>query len=383
LFDGLLDEGEEIAGEIRREIQEHLPVYREIPGETLDRDIRLSFVCTVESARAGSGAVSASEVAALDAVGRSQAEAGVPLEDLLRAWRLGIEVTIASARRFGERLGTESGDVLDFVSSVLAWSDIAIVETARGHRQTELDFARRDQERRAGFVRGLLAGTVLASEIRGQADLYGIDMTRTYVAVRARPLPGASTRELERALGFDDASQLGRGLSALVDDHLDGFLRERPRDTDLGVVGIGPPRSLEQLAESARLATRAFVTADTFELVGAHDLESLGLRAAVAADWDVGDALYRRYLEPLAEIGSALDLANTLREYIACGMHVERTAERLVVHPNTLRYRISRFEALTGSSLRDSRTAFEVWWALERAEMRSGQRRDRLHEANT
>jgi DNA-binding PucR family transcriptional regulator len=112
------------------------------------------------------------------------------------------------------------------------------------------------------------------------------------------------------------------------------------------------------------------VTADSFELTGVQDIESLGLRTAVAADWDVGDALCRRYIEPLEDIGPALDLPNTLRTYIACGMHVERAAERLVVHPNTLRYRISRFEALTSSSLREPGTAFEVWWALERAEVR-------------
>jgi DNA-binding PucR family transcriptional regulator len=50
-------------------------------------------------------------------------------------------------------------------------------------------------------------------------------------------------------------------------------------------------------------------------------------------------------------------------------MHVERSAERLFVHQNTVRYRIARFEELTGVSLRDPGVAFEVWWALERAAM--------------
>lgn len=43
------------------------------------------------------------------------------------------------------------------------------------------------------------------------------------------------------------------------------------------------------------------------------------------------------------------------RVYFAAGMHVERAAERLFVHPNTLRYRIARFEELTDASLRDHR----------------------------
>jgi DNA-binding PucR family transcriptional regulator len=100
-------------------------------------------------------------------------------------------------------------------------------------------------------------------------------------------------------------------------------------------------------------------------MTGVHDVPSLGLRAAVAADADVGDALRARYLEPLAG-----ELAETLRAYLACEMHVERTAERLFVHQNTVRYRLARFEELTGANLRDPKVAFEVWWALEREAMR-------------
>ena len=98
-------------------------------------------------------------------------------------------------------------------------------------------------------------------------------------------------------------------------------------------------------------------------------MPSLGLRAAVAADGDVGEALCARYLEPLAGGSSASELMATLRAYLACGMHVESTAERLFVHQNTVRYRLARFEELTGASLREPQVAFEVWWALERSAM--------------
>lgn len=57
---------------------------------------------------------------------------------------------------------------------------------------------------------------------------------------------------------------------------------------------------LDRLAESFRLATRALNTMHAFGLAGTRDLAALGLRPAVAND-DVGAALRRRYLEPLAE----------------------------------------------------------------------------------
>jgi DNA-binding PucR family transcriptional regulator len=91
------------------------------------------------------------------------------------------------------------------------------------------------------------------------------------------------------------------------------------------------------------------------------------LRPAILADTEVGDELRRRYLEPLDATRSAAELLTTLREYFASGMHVERAADALSVHQNTLRYRISRFEELTGANRRDPRVAFEVWWALELA----------------
>jgi DNA-binding PucR family transcriptional regulator len=102
-------------------------------------------------------------------------------------------------------------------------------------------------------------------------------------------------------------------------------------------------------------------------------LAGLGLRAAVVADADVGVALRRRYLDPLAESGSGAEIIATLREYLAAGSHVDTAAERLHIHANTLRYRLARFEELTGTHLRGPLTAFEVWWAVESAALdRSG-----------
>jgi DNA-binding PucR family transcriptional regulator len=75
--------------------------------------------------------------------------------------------------------------------------------------------------------------------------------------------------------------------------------------------------------------------------------------------------LTRRYLEPLQTTVAGADIVATLRAYLECRMHVERTAEKLAVHPNTVRYRISRFEELAGASLRDVSVAGEVWWALQ------------------
>jgi DNA-binding PucR family transcriptional regulator len=51
-------------------------------------------------------------------------------------------------------------------------------------------------------------------------------------------------------------------------------------------------------------------------------------------------------------------------------MSVEAAARELVVHPNTLRYRLKRVEELAGVDLRQTTDIVELWWALERRRVR-------------
>jgi DNA-binding PucR family transcriptional regulator len=155
----------------------------------------------------------------------------------------------------------------------------------------------------------------------------------------------------------------------MIDDDLAGFLLAAPMGEIAFAVGVGPPRPVDRLPESFDLASRALATMRAFGLTGVNDLDALGVLPAIVADRAVGDALLRRYLEPLA--ASQAEIAASLRVLFECDMHVERAAEKLFVHPNTLRYRIGRFEEITGANLRSPRSALEVWWALQRDAIRT------------
>jgi hypothetical protein len=351
----------ELAGLIRARLQAEFEGYRAMPPDTLEHSVRWQVERMIGAAGAGRNAVTEADVAVLAEIGETRAREGVPVDVVLWAWRVGIQALIDRARA----LGGDPVVVLEFIDSLLAWADAALLAIAAAHRRRELELARRDQDHRADLVRAVLFGTFAAAGARGQLESNGIDPRREYVAIRARP----AERALERALGFHDALQHRRGLSAIVDGDVAGFLRERPAGTPPGVVGVGPARPVARLGESFRLATRALVTADAFGLTGTFDITQLGLRPAVVADADVGDALHQRFIEPLEAARSTAELTASLRAYFDSGQHIERAAERLFVHPNTLRYRIGRFEELTGANLRDPVVAFEVWWALEHASM--------------
>jgi len=370
LFDALLSAQEVLGQRVREAMLEQLPSYRDLPRKALDTEVELEVERVLRSACAGRSTLDESELAELAAIGEARAQQGVPVAEMLRAWRIGVEVVFGYAREVGRRLGVEDAQMLEFVQSALAWSDIAMVTTAEAHRKAELARVLADEEERATFVRGALLGTVPPTDLRVRAEAHGLDPTAQYVAVRARRDERVPARVQERDLGFHASRQRSCGVAANVDGAIAGFLMEPPPRDVHGVVGFGPRRPLEQLADSYRLAARALMTAEACGLEGAHDIASLGLRAAVVMDKDVGETLRERYLEPLDAGGSAGELVATLRAYLACDINVERTATKLFVHQNTVRYRLARFEELTGASLRDTRVLIELWWALEFATMR-------------
>jgi sugar diacid utilization regulator len=216
----------------------------------------------------------------------------------------------------------------------------------------------------AEFLRGLLQGTLGPAELSGQMSLHGIDDGREYYALRARPSKGGTLDELARAHGFSHGSARAGGLGAVVSGDLVGFLAEPPTGEVPGVSGIGLARPLDRLSESFRMASRALETAESCGRAGVCGFGDLGVLSALRSDRDVGEALYRRYLEPLGVKDFADEVVDTLKVYLREGKRIARTAERVFVHPNTVRYRISRFEELTGASLRDNLVVFEVLGAL-------------------
>jgi hypothetical protein len=278
--------------------------------------------------------------------------------------RAAIAETVAYLREIGERAG-DGDHLLDVLGAVAEISATMLVSRGDfGRRDAALAEIGPDTDVRDRLTRTLLCGPPPAADVRHQIAVYGIDHDQSYVAFRAKPTSRHERDELARLL-LDAGSGAGGGAVVVhLDGDLVGFLAEPPTGGCTGVVGIGPPRTPERLAESFHLASRAADCASAFGLSGVHSLDTLGLLPAVQADSDVGESLLRRYVRPATGIESLPELLNTIGTYLACGRHVHRTASTLFLHPNTLRYRITRFEKLTGARLRDPVSAMEVWWAL-------------------
>ena len=265
--------------------------------------------------------------------------------------------------------------LLELFSTKQAWSAWSMVALAAGHREAELEMQRRVQENQDGFVRRVMSGSIAASEIGSGAEAYGLDRDRHYRAFRARPAPGAdSVRTMERYLRVAGTGERRNGMMALIDGDLCGFVAVLPGEPPPTAVGVSPPVPLHGVPAVFRLATRALETALALgrrEVVG---LEDLGLHPAVVADHDLGELLHDRFVAPFDRVagGSGAAILETVECYLRNGNRIEATRQQLFLHTNTVRYRLSRFESITGCSLRDNEALVQVWWALAW---------DRLHRA--
>jgi hypothetical protein len=195
------------------------------------------------------------------------------------------------------------------------------------------------------------------------------DPDQDYRPIRAHPTRTMPMEAIERFLGLAFDSSRPRGMVALVDGDVAGFIDHFPRGKSRTAIGIGPPVRLDGLEPSFRRATRAMATAAAFGMTGVYDLGGLGLLPAVLADNDVADEVTRRYIAPLTTGEGMRPILETVQRYLELGMRADATAQHMSVHHNTVRYRVRRYEELTGVDLRDPNCALEAWWALQRSRL--------------
>ncbi|TSD98207.1 PucR family transcriptional regulator [Skermania sp. ID1734] len=364
LLDRLVSDRVRIADSVVSALRTRIPSYRRLSLDTLAAEVRTVVELALRYVGKDRGTVATDSSAALEAIGRLHAHQGISVQDLLHARRTVVQLILQRAQDVSSELELNSAAAIELAQTIFAWSDSATVTITRAHDHVVHELVNSELERRSAYVRGVLHGTLSPEETLDGARAYGIDPRAEYVAVRIRCAGPATSTQAQSRLPIEFSAI--PGLYTRIGDDIAGFLQCSPASDDSSTVGVGPKRRLERLAESFRLATRAVETASGFGLTGVHDYSALGLRMTVAADEEVGDILTRKYVQLLADSNSGDELIASLRAYFECGMHVETTAERLFVHQNTVRYRISRCEELLNVSLRDLRTVFELWWALER-----------------
>ncbi len=135
---------------------------------------------------------------------------------------------------------------------------------------------------------------------------------------------------------------------------------------------IGPSVPLARAAQSLRWARQARTLAQAGALPDGRDgrgplrcdqhLSTL----LILADEDLAAALRDRRLAPLARLRPAQRdrIAETLLAWLQLGENAAEVAQRIHVHPQTVRYRLRQITELFGDQLRDPDCRFELQLAL-------------------
>ncbi len=100
---------------------------------------------------------------------------------------------------------------------------------------------------------------------------------------------------------------------------------------------------------------------------GIHEREQMSLTGLLLAGGDVPlRDLARDTLRPLHEFDAAHvgSLVATLRAYLDADGSVAAVAARLIVHRNTVRYRVEQIERLTGRTLTSTADRVQLWLAM-------------------
>jgi hypothetical protein len=366
LVDAVLARTDVIADRTVERMQAALPSYAQLSREAL-RPIVIGNVHNILLAVRDPAMASKTDPEQYRETGERRARQGISSDEMQHGWRIGLTAAREEAYTVAGELGISSEVVLQFVERMIQSADGAMLASTAAHRQAEFEMARREEHHRANLVRGILFGTMAPPSARVEAVTYGLDPDRQYCAIRARPSDDTLVRTLELELGVAAGAGPRRGLAALLDGDLAGFVLP-PITGDIPVpLGVGPPARLHELENSFRLATRVLECVAAMGTTGPTNIAELGLWPAVLADRDVADEVIRRVVQPLLAQGkTGTAILETVSCYLSNDLRLEATAEEMFFHVNTVRYRLRRFEELTGLSLRSVADVVQVWWALER-----------------
>lgn len=341
---------------VRREIES----YRATENEDLESSVRRNIRLAVATLR-NHQVPSAEDIWEAETATLQRLQAGLPIEDILAGFRVAISSIQGRAVVLAEESGIPEGGIVEITGLLWRLSDAFSARAAAAYRTHGLELALAERRRRDSWLLDLLSGNLSATQLDQGAVVYRLSRETGYCAFRTSVHPVTELESLR--------AQITRGLKgaeAMVlpwEGRFVGLLTNAPQEISGGLLALGPTRSLAEVPESFEIAGDVLTAAEGHGSSdsGVVTIDSLGWRMAVSRMPATLAVFRKRYLAPLETSGALQELIlEALRAYLANGCNIPRAAEALYVHVNTLRYRLARFENLTGRSLESTDTIVEL-----------------------
>jgi len=398
----------EIAETITSRIWKEIPGYSAL-GETEKSRVRQAAHRNVEAylAALSSGKeLTHAEIEELGFIGGERADQGIPLEDVMRAFRM-------TGRVLWEYLGAQlavipdsSMDVMvQLGSSLMRFTDHLASSVAQRYSEALGAIVRRQEATRREFLQDLILGGQSPDDsVIQRARGFGYDVAGNQFALAAINTghgadQGRDEAALTRAMNAISESVGARGVSivgsrgaqtiALFSTSFttplvpgskapapapslkpqeagDLVIGELGEDWRIGVGGPYP--ALEGCRRSyleAREALETGLIVDPGRRV--YPFEEYLLYLFLRADKVLAERFVRTVLGPVVDHDRKRrsDLIKSLEAYFVNGESAKETGRRLYAHPHTITYRIKQIERLTGRSLRDPQDKLHLQLAVK------------------
>jgi hypothetical protein len=300
-------------------------------------------------------------------LGRGEMRAGRSLDALLSAYRLGARIAWERCVATGQEAGFPPDTLYRLASAIFDYIDRMSAESVEGYAAEQSVTLAERQRRRRALVRLLARDDAGAEEVRDLAQLAVWPRPQTVAALvtRAEDADRFASRLGGEAIAVTEE---GLALAFLPDPDAPGRVAELHQALGGAAAALGPTVPLERAAVSLHRAQAAF---------GLQEIGALPPRSPLPSDEHLpalllhGDGalaadLAARALAPLDELrdGTRERLLETLRAWLDEPGQVTRVAERLHVHPQTVRYRMTQLRELFGERLDDPDARFELALAL-------------------
>ncbi len=305
------------------------------------------------------------------ALGRAQARAGRSLDELMSFYRIAARTMWRRLAEVGAASGVEPKDLYRLAETGFGCVDELSTQAAAGFADEQSYRSGASHSRRSELVRLLLKDPQPDGEIlETAAEAVGIElsgMLAFFVGPSEQHDVFARSAREHVVLGPRESEFVG----AMFDP--DGPGRRRQLEKAAGHAGVqlalGPSlpvpdarRSLGRARELLALLQAGLIESGPLAHADDHDVALL-----LSAEPHLAFQIARRRLAPLDAVrgdATRANLALTLRAWLRSPGQRKTIAHTLEVHPQTVRYRMTRLRELFGDALDDPDQRFELELAL-------------------
>jgi hypothetical protein len=288
------------------------------------------------------------------ALGRGEARSGRSLDALLAAYRLGARLAWRELAAISVRAGQDSTTIAHFAELVFAYIDELSAASVAGHAEELAASGRARRRHLERLAQALLAGEP-AQVVTAAAERADWAPPQTLTAVLVPEPAAGSVADLldARTLQVTEPGPEETTVLLVPDAHGASRAHLMRLLAGRGAV-VGPARPWQAVRDSVDRAVRTSRLAAPTG-AAAVDTEDHLVALVVNADPQALADLREKALAPLAgeREGTAAKLTETLRGWLLHHGRRDEVAAALFVHPQTVRYRMTRIRELYGDRLQD------------------------------